>query len=1078
MNTEKHTVNIFLAIVLLLTSFCVRAIEEVDAVKKITAPTTRFYVWASTAPLSYLTDANVTIQDAKGNLIARGKTNHRGMTKFKLPNRKLRHLPLRIQTSGGKVGGQPFHGRLKALSYDVGERKPIIHLDLVSTTAMQMKKPQLTYAEATEAVRHTLSIINRAAIDVLRVKNPYVDADRLELAIKTAGGYERFVRVLAQAAKQGIIMDDLKPHAAHIKTRNQSASERILQDALNPNTSSRELVTATSSSTNTSTLCTTATPDNGNTVANYGYIATASLLEFVGVPLSATEGVTGMLLASVGVNDTSPTTEALTNIANELDCISSQLTYIEDEEQEIITLIEENELQTELTNANECANDLTTGWNYYQALANGTDGSIDTANVDLCGWNGSNCGSSSDMAYWQSELETCSTSINNALFATAGNPGGSAWAELNILTQGQYAWYTQAQTQALQSFLSYWSTMMYQQFVLQNEVFNFYGEWGNAITFSGGPGTSGSTACAYGIPAGGATACQWQSNVQFAFPPNLYSDEIGLWDGTAINAYPAGLTLGGDLKSATGYNVGYIANGGYEAHGLGTWSYSSTSSTLASNAQTAFNGQGINPLNSPSGIETYENPQALRTLSITSSQLSALQTPLTCSTDYPCSPTQDTGTLSASQFFYAAINQVNDTWPSSNYSYDDIGYYASDDTTSVSGVQQSGADAEAWEDITVNLSAITIPPSPSSALVLCAGEDTSCNYEQTVSPILAVLMGRTWWSGANNATNTNFYLLLPAPQTVPNAPSLTSLTPGNGTIQVAFDSVDASEDGGSSITGYIASCTTGTGTAAITTTTSGTESPLIVQGLIGGSQYTCSIQAQNAGGFSAIPTTCPIASCTATPSAANVPSAPQSLAAWTGYLEVSLTFDAPTSDGGSPIIGYQATCTNPQTGAIAGAISGTSSPLVVTGLTGGTTYSCSVVAQNSAGNSQASTTNATASYMTVPTLTSLYIYNVEGEAEFLLGFTGSTDMGETTISTYSAICVSTNAPTQQIVVTSATVATLMENGTYVAPNSFTMPMTGEAGTGGYTYECVVQAEDSNGEYSPLSNVLTAASQAL
>jgi hypothetical protein len=1074
MNPLIYKIRLCFISIFFLTTFCALAVEGGEPLERKPASTTRFYVWASAEPLTYLTDANVTIQDSRGNLIARGKTNHRGIVGFRLPNKKLRQLPLRVQTSGGKVGDQPFRGRLKALSYDVGERKPIIFLDLISTTARQMKNPRMNYAEATEAVRHTLSIIKRAAIDVLRVKNPYVDAGRLDLAIKTAGGYERFVRVLAQEAKQGKVMDGLKPLSPPIKTRNPSASEKIVRDALNSEDSPLALQATTSSSTNTSTLCTTATPGNGNTVANYGYIATASLMEVAGVPLSATEGVTGMLLASVGLDDTSPVTEALNDVATELDCISGQLTAIQDELNEIETLIEENTLQTELTNANNCANELQAGWNYYQALANGADGTINSANANLCELSGSVCGSG-DIATWQTEVTSCGNSINNALFGTQGDSGGSAWAELNILTQSEYPWYTQTQAQALQSFLSYWGTTMYQQFVLQNEVFNFYGQWSNAVTFSGGPGTN-STACAYGTLAGGTTACQWQSNVQFAFPGNLYSDEIGLWNGTAINAFPGGLTLSGTFNSTTGYSAGYLANLAWTDGGYGDWSYSYPASTLAANAQTTFNNQGINPAGNAAGIETYESPQALRTMILTSSEVSALQTTSTNSTG---------DSLTASEFFFQAINQING-WPPSTYSAGSIGYYTSDNSSTVSG-SSTGNGMQDWENVTVDLES-TLSPSSQSVQLVCFADFPTCT-DATSPPILAVLMGRTWWSGANNATNTNFYSLLPEPLTVPNTPVLTGLTPGDGQITVAFDPVPSSQDGGMAISGYVASCGLGTGTPinVINTnitngtliTQSGMTSPLIVQGLVGGSTYTCVVQALNAGGLSGLPTNCPISSCSTTPSAATVPGAPQSLTAWIGYLQVSLTFQAPATDGGAPITGYQATCTNPQTGAIAGTASGTSSPLVVTGLTGGTTYNCSVVAQNSAGNSLASSTSATASYMTAPTLTSLLnYYNTEGEAEFLLGFTGSSDMGGTTITSYAAFCVSTNAATQQIVDTNVTVATLMANGSFVAPNSFTMDMVGASGTGGYTYECAIQAEDSNGEYSPLSNVLTAAPQSL
>ncbi|HKR64326.1 MAG TPA: glycoside hydrolase family 44 protein, partial [Thermoanaerobaculia bacterium] len=84
---------------------------------------------------------------------------------------------------------------------------------------------------------------------------------------------------------------------------------------------------------------------------------------------------------------------------------------------------------------------------------------------------------------------------------------------------------------------------------------------------------------------------------------------------------------------------------------------------------------------------------------------------------------------------------------------------------------------------------------------------------------------------------------------------------------------------------------------------------------------------------------------------ANVPDAPVIGAATPGNGSATIAFTAPANDGGTNITSYQATC-NP------GAFTGTaaSSPVTVSGLTNGVTYTCSVQAINAAGTSVASGT--------------------------------------------------------------------------------------------------------------------------
>ena len=87
--------------------------------------------------------------------------------------------------------------------------------------------------------------------------------------------------------------------------------------------------------------------------------------------------------------------------------------------------------------------------------------------------------------------------------------------------------------------------------------------------------------------------------------------------------------------------------------------------------------------------------------------------------------------------------------------------------------------------------------------------------------------------------NTLFQFTTP-PATVPGVPTITIGAAGNGQITLSFTAPDS--DGGSPITGYIASCTPGTNT------TNGAGSPLTVTGLVNGTAYSCSVTATNTAG--------------------------------------------------------------------------------------------------------------------------------------------------------------------------------------------------------------------------------------
>lgn len=178
---------------------------------------------------------------------------------------------------------------------------------------------------------------------------------------------------------------------------------------------------------------------------------------------------------------------------------------------------------------------------------------------------------------------------------------------------------------------------------------------------------------------------------------------------------------------------------------------------------------------------------------------------------------------------------------------------------------------------------------------------------------------------------------------VPGAPTSVAATAGNATATVTF--VAPVSNGGTAITGYTVTSIPAGGTDADAGTTGLSHS---ITGLANGTAYTFTVVATNSVGDSAASS----ASNSVTPYANVVPNAPTSVTATAGDTTASITFVAPAGNGSPPITGYTVTSI-PAGGTDANAGS-TSLTHSVTGLTNGVSYTFTVVATNSVGDSAAS----------------------------------------------------------------------------------------------------------------------------
>ena len=288
-------------------------------------------------------------------------------------------------------------------------------------------------------------------------------------------------------------------------------------------------------------------------------------------------------------------------------------------------------------------------------------------------------------------------------------------------------------------------------------------------------------------------------------------------------------------------------------------------------------------------------------------------------------------------------------------------------------------------------------------------------------------------SNVNGASAPSVASLSAVPNTVPDAPATPTVVAGNASVSVSFV---APFDGGSPISSYTASCTSSDGGAS--GASGGSSSPIVVVGLTSGNTYTCTVLATNVNGPGpASPESLPVVP-------GSVPAPPATPTVASGNTSITVTF-TPPFDGGSPITGYTAICTSSD-GGVPGTTGGAASPIVVTGLSNGNTYTCVVLASNVNGAGGASPSSlpavpgAAPDPPAQPTLAT-------GDGGIDVSFTAPFD-GGFPISGYKVVCSSNDGGLPGFAAGAAT----------------TIDVTGV--TVGKTYTCTVAATNINGDSDP------------
>jgi len=221
---------------------------------------------------------------------------------------------------------------------------------------------------------------------------------------------------------------------------------------------------------------------------------------------------------------------------------------------------------------------------------------------------------------------------------------------------------------------------------------------------------------------------------------------------------------------------------------------------------------------------------------------------------------------------------------------------------------------------------ITLSPASASTTIVVTGLSNETLYSVKVIAVNGV--GDSAASTASSVTPTT---------TAPDAPTINSITAGNGTASIAFT---ANADNGLAITNYKYS--TDGGSKWTIREPISTATTLLLSNLVNGSAYSIQIKAINEKGSS-------VASNTISATPGSTPDAPTITGITAGNGSASVAFIANATNGAA-ITGYKYSIDSAAWVAVA-----TTNPIALSGLTNSQTYSIRILAVNAKGDGSAST---------------------------------------------------------------------------------------------------------------------------
>ena len=268
--------------------------------------------------------------------------------------------------------------------------------------------------------------------------------------------------------------------------------------------------------------------------------------------------------------------------------------------------------------------------------------------------------------------------------------------------------------------------------------------------------------------------------------------------------------------------------------------------------------------------------------------------------------------------------------------------------------------------------------------------NTSATISSLTNGLIYMFQVRTYTMSGWGDESDSFSIRVP---TTPNAPTNLSGSRRNGGVRLTWST--PSDDGGSTITDYDYRYSFSSGTFSSWTSAGDTSNGETITGLTNGRQYQFQVRARNSIGAGS-------ESATAYATPATVPGVPQNFTTTAGDGEVTLTWQVPSTNGGSTITDYEYSYREGSSGNFGSWTSaGTDQWERVTGLTNDTSYEFRVRARNRIGpGTSTGPIEATPEAPAVPPESPTDLSATYGDGQITLSWTAPSSSGSSAITRY------------------------------------------------------------------------------